>query len=72
MSADRDDQQIVPSSALVIYAPPAQFTNKTPVFTPLFLPALRFIAVMGIEWTTLYFIETAPFIVRIATLVDRI
>ena len=68
MSDDRNDHLIIPSLP-VLYVPPAQYTDKTPVLTPLLIPALRALTVMGLEWTTLSFIESVPNIVRIATFV---
>src|SRR5579871_6099827 len=66
MSDERRDQVII-HSLPVLYEPPAKFTNNTPILTPLLVPTLRVMAVMGIEWTTLNFIENVPAIVRIAT-----
>jgi hypothetical protein len=69
--SDNDDRrnEIIPPSLPVVYVPAAKYTDKTPVLTPLLLPALRAMAVMGMEWTTLNFIENVPIIVRIATFV---
>jgi hypothetical protein len=68
VSDDRNDHLIVPSLP-VLYVPPAKYTDRTSVLTPLFLPALAALAVLGIEWTTLGFIENAHVIVRLATFV---
>jgi hypothetical protein len=68
VSDDRNDHLIVPSLP-VLYVPPAKYTDRTSVLTPLFLPALAALAVLGIEWTTLGFIENAPVIVRLATFI---
>jgi hypothetical protein len=68
LSQDRGDHLIVPSLP-VLYTPPAQFTDKTPVFTPLLVPALTAMAIGGIQWAGLSFIENAPIAVRIATFV---
>jgi len=56
---------------LIVYVPPQQhpYTNYTRFFVPLIPHALRAAAVMGLEWTTLKFIEDAPLLIRIATFV---
>jgi hypothetical protein len=53
-------------TAPVLYTPPG-FSSTTPAATPLIVPFLRGGAIMGLEWTTLKFIEDAPLGVRIAT-----
>jgi len=68
VSDDRNNHLIVPSLP-VLYEPPTKYTDRTSVLTPLLLPALAALAVLGIEWTTLGFIENAPVIVRFATFV---
>jgi hypothetical protein len=44
-----------------------QYTNKTPAISPVLISFLRGAAVMGLEWTTLKYIEDAPLLVRAAT-----
>jgi hypothetical protein len=53
----------------ILYVPPARYTNRTNVLVPLIPIALKALAVMGVEWTTLDFIEHAPRTVKIATFV---
>jgi hypothetical protein len=56
-------------NATVIYTPKTRYTDKTPAVSPLVVPFLRAAAVMGVEWTTLDYIEEAPVSVRVATFV---
>jgi hypothetical protein len=44
-----------------------QYTNETPAVSPVLISFLRGAAVMGLEWTTLKYIEDAPLLVRAAT-----
>jgi len=53
----------------VLYVPPARYTDRTSIFVPVVVHILRIGAVMGLEWTTLKFIEDAPVLVRAATFV---
>ncbi len=68
MSDDRRTE-IIPPSLPVLYVPPAKYTDRTSVFTPIVLHVLRTGAVLLIEWTTLNYIENAPLLVRIATFI---
>ena len=68
MSDDRRTE-IIPPSLPVLYVPPAKYTDKTSVFTPIVLHVLRTGAVLLIEWTTLDYIENASLLVRIATFI---
>jgi hypothetical protein len=56
----------------IIYAPPSPYTDRTGVLVPLIPLALKALAVMGIEWTTLKFIEDAPVLVRAATFITSV
>jgi hypothetical protein len=51
----------------IIFVPRSPYTDRTNVFVPIIPLALKALAVMGVEWTTLKFIEDAPLIVRIST-----
>ncbi len=61
--------EIIPPSLPVLYETAAKYTHKTSAITPLLIPALSALAVMGIEWTSLKYIEDAPAFVVIATFV---
>lgn len=51
----------------VVYVAPASYTSETPAWVPIAILALKAVAVMGIEWTTLDFVEHAPFYLKAAT-----
>ena len=52
-----------------VFVPRRPYTDRTFVAIPLIYTALRGLAVYGIEWTTLDFIEHAPVMVRVVTFV---
>jgi hypothetical protein len=54
---------------LTLYMPPSRYSSRTWTFWPVAIHGLRALAVMGIEWTTLDFIEHAPLLVRFSTFV---
>jgi len=54
-------------SPVVIYTPRIRYNSRTNFLTPLVAPFLRGAAIMGLEWTTLSYIEDAPRAVRVAT-----
>jgi hypothetical protein len=53
----------------VLYLPPSRYTNRTNAAIPVLVDFFRGAAVMGLEWTTLKFIEDAPVLLRAGTFV---
>jgi hypothetical protein len=51
------------------YVAPQRYSSATSTGLPIFAAFLRAGAIMGLEWTTLKFIEDAPLTVRITTFV---
>jgi hypothetical protein len=56
-------------SVPIFYAPIARYSSHTWTFLPVAIRAFRALAVLGLEWTTLDFIEKAPLVVRVSTFV---
>jgi len=52
-----------------IFIPRNPYTDKTNVFVPILARFAQGGAIMGIEWTTLSYIEHAPLVARVATFV---
>ncbi len=52
---------------VVIYTPRVRYNSRTYFAAPLIAPFLRAAAIIGLEWTTLSYIEDAPRAVRVAT-----
>jgi hypothetical protein len=53
----------------IIFVPRNPYTNRTNVFIPVIVRFAQCGAIMGLEWTTLSYIESAPLAARIATFI---
>ncbi|HTV26816.1 MAG TPA: hypothetical protein VMF32_03460 [Xanthobacteraceae bacterium] len=56
----------------ILFTPRPTYTDRTPLLLPLLTLGVKALAVLGVEWTTLDFIEHAPVLVRVSTFVISI